>query len=430
MFGTLRLHCFTLASGVLFAALHLPASAATLCVKPGGAGCYPTIGAAVASAAPGDTIQVSHGVYKEDVIVSKPLSLVGENIANTIIDAMALPNGIYVDGIDNPGLSDVTVSGFTVQNANFEGILVTNASRITIRGNRVTGNDRSLIPSTETCPGAPAFETAEGFDCGEGIHLSGVEYSTVADNTVENNAGGILLSDDTGPTRYNLIVNNIARNNPYDCGFVLASHPPAAITGSTAPLGVTYNTIIGNDSSNNGLAVEGAGAGVGIFTFLPGGNVSNNTIMNNRLLNNGLPGVAIHAHTPGENLDNNQIVGNYISGNGRDTEDAATPGPTGINIFGVSPIAGTVISQNVIKDEALDIAVNTPGTVAIHQNDLDGGATGIGNLGSGNVDGTNNWWGCSQGPGSPGCSGISGSVLAAPWLSTPATPNGAPNSQH
>jgi hypothetical protein len=41
----------------------------------------------------------------------------------------------------------------------------------------------------------------------------------------ENNAGGILLSDDTGATHDNLIIGNIAQNNPFDCGITLASHP-------------------------------------------------------------------------------------------------------------------------------------------------------------------------------------------------------------
>ena len=59
-------------------------------------------------------------------------------------------------------LSNITVSGFTIENANFEGILVTNASFVNVWGNTVVDNDKSLSVSTGTCPGLPAWETAEG----------------------------------------------------------------------------------------------------------------------------------------------------------------------------------------------------------------------------------------------------------------------------
>jgi parallel beta-helix repeat protein len=138
----------------------------------GTSGCSATIGAAVAASAANDIIIVGAGTYKEDVVIGKPLSLIGENKLTTVIDATHRANGIYVDGIDNHGLAGVTVTGFTVQDANFEGILVTNASYITIWNNRVFSNNKNLTATG--CPGIPAFETLEGFDCGEGIHLTGV----------------------------------------------------------------------------------------------------------------------------------------------------------------------------------------------------------------------------------------------------------------
>ena len=188
---------------------------------------------------------------------------------------------------------------------------------------------------------------------------------TVVNNTSEQNSGGILLSDETGATHHNLIIGNLVRDNPFDCGITLASHSPAPRTGTTSPPGIFSNTIAENESSNNGLAVEGAGAGDGIFESRPGKKVYGNVVINNQLEDNGLPGVAMHNHvaTPGAapvNLNDNLIVGNRISGNGKDTEDAATPEPTGINVFGVCSITGTVISGNVIDDEAIDIATNTP----------------------------------------------------------------------
>lgn len=403
----------------LIAGIGKPAGAATLCVNPGGTmGCYAKIGTAVLNASLNDTINVASGTYKEDVVIGKTLSLIGANPNNTVIDATGLSNGVYIDGLDNSGLGNVVVRGFTVKNANFEGILVTNASFVTIADNEVTNNDKSLNASTASCPSLPAFETAEGEDCGEGIHLIGVDHSILANNTSENNSGGILLSDETAATHDNVITGNMVRNNPFDCGITLASHPPAS--GSGGPLGIVHNTIANNDSLHNGYQVPGAGAGVGIFSFLPGGTVSGNVVINNRLRNNGLPGVAMHAHSPAENLNDNVIVGNEISGNGADTQDAATPGPTGINVYGFSPITGTVISQNLIKDEADDIVVNTDAQVDAHLNNFFDHTVGIDNLGTGTVNATENWWGCFGGPGAEECASVAGSgVLFTPWLTRP-----------
>jgi len=390
------------------------AAAATLCVNRSGAsGCFTSIQAAVTAAAPGDSIQVSPGIYREAVTIGIPLSLIGANASNTIIDAKNQPAGINVDGLNNAGLANVVISGFTVESANYEGIVVTNASNVTVWGNRIVNNNVGLSADATTCNGIPDWETAEGFDCGEGIHLSGASYSTVANNTIAHNAGGILLSDDTGATHDNLITGNTTANNPYDCGITLASHPPAEVTGATSPFGIYHNTISDNLSSGNGVAIEGAGAGVGIFGFLPGAGVYANVVIHNRLIGNGLPGVAMHSHAPFGHFEDNQIIGNYIAGNGADTEDAFTPFPTGINIYGVSAASGTVISQNIIKDEGIGIAVNTPALIQAHLNNLLVNSYGVDNLGSNPVDATQNWWGCTSGPGGNGCSTVDGPAVAS-----------------
>ncbi len=399
--------------------------AATVCVNPAAnSGCKTTIAAAVSAAAPNDTVLVSPGTYAETITIGKPLSLIGTDAAKTIINAATLPVGIFVDGIGNPGLANVFISGFTIQNAMYEGILVANASAVTIANNILTGNDKALTfgPAGPTCPGIPAFETGEGFDCGEAIHLSGADHATVSGNTVQNNAGGILLSDDTGPVHDNVISGNLVSNNPFDCGITLASHPPADFTKATAPFGVYQNTIIGNQSSQNGL--KGEGAGVGIFASSPGAAAYSNLVLNNVLTGNDLPGVALHGHTPNQNLNNNVIIGNQISGNGPDTDDAATPGPAGIIISGISPITGTLISGNTISQEAVDVAIFAAGDARVNRNTFVGG-TGIANLGRGGaVNGDGNWWGCTANPNFPisafaGCAVTSGPVSVTSWTLAP-----------
>jgi len=431
----------------LLAAIPCAASAATLCVTHSGRpGCYHTIQAAVNAAANWDVIYVSPGVYKEDVTIGKPLSLLGDSTTYTdatIIDATGLANGIFVDGLDNKGLANVTIAGFTVKNALYEAILIVNTSDATIRDNRTIHNDQigPVFGSGPACKGQASFETDESGDCGGGIHLIGVSHSVVSANYSTQNGDGILLSDDTGPNHDNLLIGNLAVDNPPECGIVLASHPPF---GSSAPAyanhyGVYHNIVAQNVSSLNGVVV--GGAGVGLFSDGEGqGRVAQNVVINNVLTDNGIPGVALHSHVgpalglPADNMDGNMIIGNFISGNGADTADTATDGPTGINInsgAGGSPVYGTIITGNVITDENEDIAVNTPSEIDAHLNNLLGSETGVANVCTldngasasvctGTADATQNFWGCPLGPGSGNCSTTSGSgIRFIPWLTAP-----------
>jgi parallel beta-helix repeat protein len=410
---------FLLAGGVV--------EAADICVNRGGAGgCHPTINAAVAASAAGDVIRVADGVYHEDVVITKPLSLLGESAEDTIIDASGLLNGINIDGYNHAGLARVVVSGFTVRNADAQGILVTNATDVTITRNHVTGNDRMLTlgSSGPTCP-APGFpiyfRAGEGFDCGEAIHLTGVDHSVVANNLVNHNAGGILLSDDTGQTHDNLISGNTVEDNPYDCGITLASHNIAAFY-TPPPPGVFHNRIVGNRSERNGLST-GEGAGVGLFAAAPGAQNFGNTVSGNVLRGNALSGVAMHSHAPGQVLNDHVITGNTISDNGTDADLGASLPAMGISISSaVVKVTGIVISENVFKGQGMDIAMNVTdpaSAITAHLNSFFG-QVGVANLGAGSISATVNWWKCSKGPGANGCSSASGNgVTTAPWLTRP-----------
>lgn len=415
------------------AVLSMPglASATTLCVNPDGHhGCSSTIGAAVAAASPGDVIQVWPGVYDEQVTISKSLSLISPVPLAAVIDATNLPNGIWVNGMSaapNPGVANVVISGFKVRNANYEGILLTNVTNATLVGNEVRDNDRSLDVSGGTCPGInTAFETNEQDDCGEGLHLMAVDHSTILRNEVAHNAGGILVSDETGPNDHNLISENFVHDNVYDCGITLASHGPDAAYTTTPALsfGVAYNTISHNVSMGNGT--QAAGAGVGIFAPGPGAVTTGNVVIHNIIHGNGATGVAMHNHAappmaPPVDFNDNAIIGNDFAGNGPDNPSAPTPGPTAINIFSMAAVTGTVVSENTFANEAIDIGFTAPAGVQlnVHFNDFSRGIA-IDNFGAAAVDATENFWNCAEGPGANHCSTIQGSnVTFTPWLAWP-----------
>jgi hypothetical protein len=442
----LRLLSFAGGTAVLATAISLPAVAAQLCVNPAGSGgCYSTIQSAVNNAKAKDVINVGPGTYKEGVVIGIPLSLIGAGAGQTTIDATNQPNGVLVDGFNHAGLHNVAVAGFTVENAQFEGILAVSAANVTISNNSVINNDKSpglnFTGAATGCPGQPAYEMDETGDCGGAIHLIGVSNSTVSSNYVTGNADGLLISDETGISKGNLVTQNNFINNPLECGIVLASHPPVGSSGPYfAPhYGVVGNTITENVSTGNGVAI--GGSGIGLFSDGNGpGRVSENVISHNTLIGNGIGGVNLHTHVgpafgaPADNMDNNTITGNYIASNLADTFDTATPGRVGININsggGGSPVTGTSITFNIISDEDVDVAINTPATVEVHMNSLLGGNIGVANICGfdqavcgGVVDAARNYWGCAGGPGAGAtCSSIppiyGANVLFMPSLPQP-----------
>ena len=141
------------------------------------------------------------------------------------------------------GLTGVVVSGMTIESASFEGILVRNASSVTISNNRIINNDMALNTTSApfACAGLTAaapYELNEEADCGQGLHLIAVDHSTVVNNLVQNNAGGILISDETGASHDNLVASNNVSGNTFAGGVTLLSSAPYSASTLTAPAGV------------------------------------------------------------------------------------------------------------------------------------------------------------------------------------------------
>ena len=241
------------------------------------------------------------------MVIGIPLSIIGAGADATIIDATGLRHGIFVDGFDHPGLNNVIVARLSVRNALFEGILLVSTSDVTIRDNHVVDNDKfsglMFTGAPMGCPGQPGnkiYENDETGDCGGAIHLIGTTNSILSGNFITGNADGVLISDETAESRHNLLIHNVIKNNPLECGIVLACYPPTGHASSPfAPHhGVDFNTVAENLSADNGVKI--GDSGVGLFSDgLGRGTVSGNVVIGNRLIHNGLGGVALHACKPG-----------------------------------------------------------------------------------------------------------------------------------
>jgi hypothetical protein len=404
------------------AASPFTALAATSCVNTGGTdGCYSSIQAAVDAASDGGSITVAAVTYNESVMIRKPLQLIASG--EVIVDATGMNYGLAIDGVDTSNPS-VFVQGFTFENANLSGIVVRNSSHVLLSQNTVQNNDLgAVIPTDPTqevsCPAAPFPFFSD--DCGEGINLNGASFSVLYRNVVQNNRGGILMSDEVGATHDNMILLNQVINNVSDCGITLASHP-AGFDENGVPLpgnGVYKNFVSYNTSNGNG------GAGIGIFTPTPGTAAYDNTVIGNTASGNGLPGITLHSHAPGQNLNGNRFLFNTLSGNGvfGPDSDSGAP-PSGIEISadasaGAAPITDTLVYGNKITNQDVGIWVGSTeisSSVHVNHNQLGGNTVGVQNAGTGTLDATQNYWGCSTGPVSADCAGVVGTVNYTPWM--------------
>jgi parallel beta-helix repeat protein len=316
-----------------------------------------TINYAVSRASAGDVIAVAAGTYNESVSITKRLSLVGSDATIDATGMTSPPNAIVISGADAAG---TVVTGFTVQHAGLEGIFVVQTSRITIENNLVRDND-TYGPFNPLCVDQPD-------DCGEAIHLQSVVNSIVRNNVVRDNVGGILLTDEDGPTYGNMISDNTVLNNTLDCGITLASHWFSLQAPAAPGVGGVYrNTVLHNTSNGNGAA------GIGVFAGPPGAAAWGNTVTDNTAMNNGFAGIMIHSHTPFQYVDNNVITNNRLAGNGIDDDNPIDDAPTGISVFSaVIPIQSTVISGNRVTDEHYGIvSLNAVKLSGLPSNKLD-----------------------------------------------------------
>jgi nitrous oxidase accessory protein NosD len=367
---------------------------------------FATISAAVAAAKPGATVVACPGTYHEDVVITSPITLIGQGAT---IDATGLPgasigailgqapyNGITIES------SHVTVEGFKVEGAEGEGILAANPDPqgVTVAGtplhtgtpltdvrilnNYVTGNDLGTGN-----PSSPYVQCTPngGADCGEGIHLMSVANSVVIGNKSIGNSGGILLTDEFGPTHDNLISGNLVLDNVLDCGITIPSHNMGAIdatTGQPDPsfAGVYRNTVTNNVVTGNGT--KGFGAGVGVFAPAPFSASYDNLIAGNVINGNGLSGISVHSHAPNAYVDGNTFTRNVIGINNVSGEDGADLSPkdtqtTGILIWSAASRYHFTVTNNIISNNAVGIwfTSSTIDVAGLGTNHFDGVTTPV-----------------------------------------------------
>lgn len=354
---------------------------------------YKTVQSGVNAAKAGGTVVVCTGIYHEQVVIIKPVSLTG--VHATIDETGVNPTLIVpIPGLGPQkifaavviGSSGVTFTGFTVRDAKGEGILAAGLTapitNLSIAHNAVVHNDLGGgVPPASTYFECQAHGPIPG-DCGEGIHFVAVAHSVIGENLISGNSGGVLFTDETGPTHNNVVEGNVVTGNAADCGITMPGHNPHALNSAGQPqpsvAGVYSNVIRGNIVTRNGL--KGFGAGV-LFANASAGTASyNNLVEGNYIAGNGLSGVTMHAHTiaPGafEDLSGNNVIGNVIGTNNLlgdpldgSPQDLKT---TGVLVFSGGTPVSVKIADNSISDNVIGIWLSKPvSATGLHTNDFD-----------------------------------------------------------
>jgi len=305
---------------------------------------YNNINTAIAAVGAGGTVVVCRGTYKEEVVVTKPLTLVGRHATinakgqpSLKVGGMTLPGS---DGIAVLGTSNVNVSGFTVTGAGFDAILVGASSHVSVSHNTTVNNG--------------TFVNLQEGGSGVGIDLNSSSWSSATGNVVLNNQGGGLeIADDIGPASHNTVAWNYEAGSYDGCGVIVAGHSAA---------GVTDNLIAHNSTSSNATTKGTGGSGLLLASEVPGETMTGNTFVDNSTWNNGLAGITVHVHLPGQHFNNNKFIDNWIGTNNvvgdpidlvtspTSTTNVAVPDDytTGILAATASQVSGTVIAGNTI----------------------------------------------------------------------------------
>jgi len=238
---------------------------------------YPTIQAAIDAASSGDTIFVRAGVYAENLVVNKKISLIGEDAPTTIID------GSRTGSVVNITSSDVQVTGFTIRNSGPQGwvnaaIRLEGASNCSIYGNNITTNTGYGIWLSSSSDNNSIYGNSITANNLDGIYLLFSHQNSIYENVIKNNRQGIAFGSSSDNNHIN--GNNIANNGR---GIFISSS--------------NYNHVNGNSITNSvdGIRLEGS---------------SSNSISGNNITANTQDSIGLYLSSNSNNIYENSISNN------------------------------------------------------------------------------------------------------------------------
>lgn len=203
---------------------------------------YKTIHDAVKNALPKDTIIVNEGVYRENIVITKPItlkSLKGADVTSVQADNSDEPVFKIID------VNEAVIDGFTVSGSSASGIYLQNTHYSVIRDNKAINNEIGIFlhsSGNNILTNNQADSNKQG-----GIFLELSDNNALEGNSAsQNNDKGIFLSSSS---KNSLIKNNVFLNGWN--GITLWSSQNNTLQDNKV-LRNTYGIVI-SESEGNGL---------------------------------------------------------------------------------------------------------------------------------------------------------------------------------
>jgi parallel beta-helix repeat protein len=161
----------------------------------------------------GDTILVRAGIYYEQVIVNKSVSLVGEDSDSTVVDGNGIGSVISITA------NNVNISGFTIQYSGNKyddsGIYIDHSSGDDISHNTITNNRNGMYLDSSS---NNMFSSNTITNNDNGISLFSSSNNVISGNTISlsNDDGISLFSSSNNVVSGNTITNNRYGISPLD----------------------------------------------------------------------------------------------------------------------------------------------------------------------------------------------------------------------
>ncbi len=217
---------------------------------------YKTIQEAVNSASSGDTIVVNEGDYRENIVISKPLTLKSGNGPDAAVIHAAVPGKPVIE-VKN--VREAEIAGFTATGSLIAGIYIDASDNVKIKDNRAIDNGSGIILSSSN--NNILSNNVAGPNKQYGIYLKSSGKNALDKNNVRSNMDtGIFLSS----SNYNSLTGNNVNRNKWN-GILLWSSHDNTLEGNKALRNMF--AIVLSDSNNN--IMTGNSTWPNIYIILP-----------------------------------------------------------------------------------------------------------------------------------------------------------------